>query len=61
MIIHNQTNTKHTLHQQRRLTISIYTQSVARILHISAANMNDVIGVQSKYEYVNNNTLNKHV
>ena len=35
-----------------------YTQSVARFLHISSANINDVIGVQRNYEYVDNNALN---
>ena len=39
----------------------IDTQSVARFLHISSANINEVIEIQSNYEYVDNNTLNKHV
>ena len=38
-----------------------YTRSVARFLHISPANINDVIGVQSNYENVDNNNLNIHV
>ena len=36
----------------------IYTQSFARFLHISSANINGVIRVQSNYEDVDNNNLN---
>ena len=38
-----------------------YIQSVAIFLHTSSANINDVNGVQSNYENVDNNTLNKRV
>ena len=61
MIIQYQTNTKHIPSTTPKKTFPTYTQNVARFLLISSANTNDVIRVQSNYEYVDNNTLNKHV